>query len=402
MNDPVLLDAQFIQDPHGLEALLRDEAPVRPAVSARGQSGWLVTRYADVRAVLTDQRVRKDADGATELLRQQFDASWPGLHPAYRSMDSTMLNTDPPDHTRLRKLVNKAFTTGAVARLRPRIEAVVDELLDGMAAGEQPFDLIEAFALPLPMTVICELLGVPDDQRELFRDWSNTLVSSQLDEKFTTAVTESEKFLNELVERKREQPGTDLLSNLVNTTEDGDRLTQAELVSMSLLLLIAGHDTTVNLIGNGVLALLREPEQLTALRADPSLVPNAVEEFLRFNGPVHVATLRYTVEPIELGGVQIPADQFVMVSLLSANRDGQRFDEPDRLDVTRPTAGHVAFGHGIHHCLGAPLARLEAQIALGHLIERFPELRLAADPASLVWRPSTLMRGLQTLPVAVR
>jgi cytochrome P450 len=309
-----------------------------------------------------------------------------------------MLNTDPPDHTRLRKLVNRAFTARTVSRLRPRIVEITDGLLEELArAGEA--DLLEAFAFPLPITVICELLGIPGADRDRFREWSNVLVSAAGPERIGRASAEMAEFLTDLVAAKRAAPTEDLLSGLVHVCYEGERLGMAELVSMAFLLLVAGHETTVNLIGNGMLALLRHPDQLAALRRDPSLLPNAVEEFLRYEGPVNLATLRFTTEPVALDGVEIPAGEFVLVSLLSANRDGTRFADPDTLDVRRPAGGHLAFGHGIHYCVGAPLARLEAEIAIGRLLERFGDIRLAADPATLSWRDSTLMRGLETLPV---
>jgi cytochrome P450 len=398
LNEPVVLGPEFIHNPHEIEALLRAEGPVRPAMFPRGLRVWLVTGYAETRAVLADPRVRKDSRRTTELFRQFFKPTSSTMNPAFRALDAHMLNADPPDHTRLRKLVGRAFTAGTVARLRPRIEQIADDLLDRIA-GSDTVDLMEAFAAPLPMTVICELLGIPEADRPAFRDWTATIMSSVPTGRLAGVAAEVSEYLNDLIERRRAQPTEDMLSDLVAVSDNGDQLTREELVAMALLLVFAGHETTVNLIANGTLALLRAPEQLAAVRADPALLPGAIEELLRYDSPLHIGTTRFTVEPIELGGVHIPADEFVLVSLLAANRDGERFTDPDRLDVTRQAAGHLAFGHGIHHCLGAPLARLEGQIAIGKLLARFGDLRLAAEPETLAYRASALIRGLETLPV---
>jgi cytochrome P450 len=398
VDEPIRLDLDFIQDPHTAMELIRAEGPVRQTIMPRGLRVWLVTGYSDARALLADARLSKDHRGAQPVFDRQVNATG-GVSGAFaQTLAAHMLNSDPPDHTRLRKLVNKAFTARTISRLRPRIEQITTGLLDDMSGT---VDLLESLAFPLPMTVICELLGIPDDDKEDFHSWSGTLVSASPTEEIERASSEMSRYLLTLVEKKRRAPTEDLLSDLVYASDEGDQLSEVELVSMIFLLLVAGHETTVNLIGNGVLALLRHPDQLAALRADPSLVPNAVEEFLRYEGPVNIATLRFTAEPVRIGEVEIPAGEFVMISLLAANRDSDRFDEPDRFDVTRSAGGHLAFGHGIHYCVGAPLARLEAEIAVGRLLERFGDLRLAAEPETLRWRDSTLMRGLETLPVRV-
>ncbi|WP_433428110.1 cytochrome P450 family protein [Nonomuraea sp. CA-141351] len=395
------LDGPFFADPDELYQKLRLESPVVRVITPIGLHAWMVTRYEDVRPALNDPRLSKSAARFAEILEQR------SIPPDSRiqladSVAGHMLNTDPPDHTRLRKLVNRAFTVRAVARMRPRIEEIANRLADTMAAkgaGEATVDLIDEFAFPLPMTVICELLGVPDGERDDFRAWSNTLLSFSPQQERIAAAGAMRDFLTRLVADKGANPGDDMLSAIVQASEDGDSLSPGEALSMAFLLLVAGHETTVNLIGNGVLALLRHPDQLAALRADPSLIPNAVEEFLRFDGPVNLATLRYTTEPVELGGTMIPAGEVVLVSLVSANRDPERYREPTELDVTRDASGHVAFGYGIHHCLGAPLARLEGEIAFRTLIERFPDLALAEEPQRLVWRQSMLIHGLTRLPV---
>jgi cytochrome P450 len=399
---PLRLTTEFIQNPYPVYDMLRGRGPASEVIMPRGVKVWLVTRYEDARVVLADtSAVSKDASGFGDLFARHStsDDTRTGLG---ESLAQHMLNSDPPDHTRLRNLVNKAFTARTVERLRPRIEQITTELLDDMAAaGDQVIDLLDAFAFPLPITVICELLGVPQTDRDDFRAWSNTLLSSGGGETVGQAALAMANYLSALIARKRADPGDDMLTGLIDASDSGDRLTEIELVSMAFLLLVAGHETTVNLIGNGVLALLRNPDQFNLLRGDPSLLPGAIEEFLRFESPVNLATLRYTKSPLRLGEMEIPAGEFVLVSLGSANRDGGRFGEPDRLDVTRKSAGHAAFGHGIHYCLGAPLARLEGQIAIGHLIERFPKLTLAAEPAELTWRESTIIRGLLELPVTL-
>ncbi|GAA0930400.1 cytochrome P450 [Pseudonocardia zijingensis] len=390
--DTVELGATFFTDPHELYETLRQEAPVTPVITPEGMRAWVVSRYEDARPALTDPRLSKDV----ARFHEDF--------PAGDVLARHMLNSDPPDHTRLRKLVSRAFTVRAIARMRPRIEEIAQGLADRMAAKvdrEGVVDLLDEFAFPLPMTVICELLGVPDGERDDFRGWSNTILSEAPQEEHDAAVVAMADFLTRLVAEKGAHPGEDMLSAIVKASEDGDTLSAREATSMAFLLLVAGHETTVNLIGNGALALLRHPDQLAALRADPELVPNAVEEFLRFDGPVNLATFRYTSEPVEIGGTTIPEGQIVLVSLVSANRDPGRFDDPARLDVTRDAAGHVAFGHGIHHCLGAPLARLEGEIAFRTLLGRFPSLVLAGEPETLGWRRSTLIRGLTRLPVRV-
>jgi cytochrome P450 len=394
MSEPIRLNRAFFQDPHTFYRKLRVEGPIRPATSGRGLRVWLVTRYSEAKALLADPRLSKDSNRALEL----FPAGTGGPHAS--SLSAHMLNSDPPDHTRLRKLVNRAFTARTVARLRPRIEQITDRLLDDVAdAGT--VDLVDSFAFPLPITVICELLGVPDSDSDKFREWTKPFVTAASPEELRDAHEAVESYLTELVAAKRKAPAEDLLSALVHVSDEGDRLSPAEVVSMAFLLLVAGHETTVNLIANGVLALLLNPDQLAALRADPSLLPNAVEEFLRYEGPINIATLRFTTEPVRVDDVEIPANEFVMISLLSANRDDDRFSEPDRLDITRSAGGHLAFGHGIHYCLGAPLARLEAEIALGRLLGRFPKLELDIEPDALQWRVSTLIRGAHVLPIRV-
>ena len=382
------LGSDYFQDPYSVHARLRAQRPVSRVTMPGGMSAWLVTGYAEARAALADPRLRK---------------TMPGWHrepdSIFAALDLHMLNSDPPDHERLRRLVNKAFTARRVERLRPRIIAITTGLLDDMSAREQ-VDLLASFAFPLPITVICELLGVPVADRDDFRAWSATIVSdTATPETFQTHATAMIRYFMALLAAKRREPADDLLSALIAARDDGDRLSENELVSMAFLLLVAGHETTVNLIGNGVLALLLNPAELARLRAEPSLTGGAVEELLRHVNPVNNATARFAAEPVQIGGVLIGRGDLVLVTLSSANRDPSRFGDPDRLDLGRDSSGHLAFGHGIHYCLGAPLARLEAEIAFSHLLARFGSMRLAVPAESLCWRPSTLIHGLESLPV---
>jgi cytochrome P450 len=392
---PIRLDQTFFEDPDELYRVLRTERPVARAVAPSGLSFWMITGYDDVRRCLNDARLAKDARRIPQLLARQDSA--PPARALAESMVHHMLNADPPDHTRLRKLVGRAFTGRAIARLRPRIEQLAEQLADSMQARGPSVDLLDEFAFPLPMTVICEILGVARDRRAEFRDWSNTLLSGAPDDQRAAAAAAMAQFLGELVAEKSAHPADDMLSEIVRASEDGDTLSPAETTAMAFLLLVAGHETTVNLIGNGVLALLRDPGQMARLRAEPERIPGAVEEFLRYDGPVNLATFRYTTEPVEVAGTTIPEGRFVLLSLIGANRDPRRYERADQLDLDRDTTGHLAFGHGIHHCLGAPLARLEAAVAFRTLLARFPELALDDDPGP--HRTSTLIHGVTRLPV---
>jgi cytochrome P450 len=308
-----------------------------------------------------------------------------------------MLGADPPDHTRLRRLVSAAFTTRRIEALRPGIERIADELLDAMA-GRHEADLIDAFAFPLPIQVICELLGVPAEDRDRFRDWSDVIVGGEAyRERIPAALT---AMVGYIVERRQAGDGDDLLSGLIRVRDAGDRLSGTELSSMVFLLLIAGHETTVNLIGNGTYLLLDRPERWAGLRENRELLPTAIEELLRYDGPVETSTFRLTTADVRIGDQVIPAGESVLVVLLSANRDGDRFPDADLLRLDRGQNPHLAFGHGIHYCLGAPLARLEAQVAFTKLLTRLPDLRLAVPSTELHWRPGVLLRGLKELPVS--
>ncbi|MFJ6752310.1 MULTISPECIES: cytochrome P450 [unclassified Streptomyces] len=382
--------ADFAADPYPYYAKMRAQGPVHHARLANGMEVRLVVGHEAVRSALNDSRLNKDWRAAG--LTREGDES---------ALFHHMLDMDPPHHTRLRKLVAREFTARRVEALRPRVQQITDELLDAMAAApDGRADLVEALAFPLPITVICELLGVPSMEREAFRAWSNELVAPTGEEAAQEAVKAMTAYLVELIDIKRGAPGDDLLSALVRTSdEDGDRLSRDELVGMAFLLLVAGHETTVNLLSNGMRALLSHPTQLAALRADGSLLDNAVEEMLRYDGPVETATWRFASEPIDIGGSRIPAGSAVVLVLASASRDPEQFAAADDFDIRRETRGHVAFGHGIHFCLGAPLARLEARIAIRALLDRFPGLTLDADPNALDWRHGMLIRGPLHLPI---
>jgi cytochrome P450 len=393
----IRLDRAFIQNPHELYRRIRADGPVARVVMWGAVPVWLVTRYTEAKALLNDPRLSKDH----ARLQQLFPPGTGGAHTF--SLNATMLMADPPDHTRLRRLVIKAFTSRAVERLRPDIERITDELLDGIerAAADGPVDLVESFAMPIPVRVIGDLLGVPPALRLGFRTAVEPLLTSIDPDEVATASAALVTLLRRLVHDKWLQPGSDLLTALIEARDDGDRLSDDELLTTAYLLILAGYETTVNLIGNAILALLHNPSQLAALRAQPSMLPTAVEEFLRYESPINIATIRFTTVPIRVGEVDIPANEFVMIALLAANRDDEQFPGSDRLDITRKPNAHLAFGHGIHHCVGAPLARMEAEIALGRLLARFRCIRLD-DAATVQYRTSTLTRALKSLPVRLR
>jgi cytochrome P450 len=396
MGELSFLDPGFIEDPYPVYHRLRAEDPVH-----RHPFGfYALTRYDDVADFLRDARF--DKHGYQALFESRF-----GGGPGSSWLALSMLFRDPPDHTRLRALVGKAFTPRVVEALRPHVQAIVDRLLDRVA-GAARIDVIEALASPLPVTVISELLGVPGGDADLVRDWSRDVaraldaialpVGPEVIERGRRAAEEMSDYFRGLVTMRRRRPGPDLLSGLVEAEEAGDRLTEAELLATCILLYVAGHETTVNLVGNGLLALLRHPDELRRLRDDPGLLPAAIEELLRYDGPVQ-RTGRMAACDTEIRGVPIPAGSLVLGLLGAANRDPAQFAEPDRLDLGRAEPRHLAFGSGIHYCLGAPLARLEAQVAIGTVVRRFPALALAAERP--VWRPSSALRGLEALSVAL-
>ncbi|GHH02910.1 cytochrome P450 family protein [Streptomyces lanatus] len=381
----------LIDHPHDAYRRLRDTAPVHRIAGTDGNPAWVVTRYQDVREALTDPRLSVDKRHAKEGNYQGLS-----LPPA---LDANLLNMEAPDHTRVRRLVVRAFTARRVEQLRAPIRETADRLLDALGPHGTT-DLIASYAAPLPITVICDLLGIPDRHRRDFRVWTDTLVAPDpaRPQDAKAAVAAMLGFFGELLADKRQEPADDLLSDLIAVRDEGDRLSEDELMSLAFLILFAGYENTVQLIGNAVAALLQHPEQLAALRADPARLPAAVEEFARFEGPALLAIRRFPTEDVTLGGVTVPAGETVLLSLAAANRDPARFPEPDRLDLSRDASGHLALGHGIHYCLGAPLARAETEIALAALLERFPYLALADE--DLRWRRSLRARGLLSLPLS--
>ncbi|MFF5921883.1 cytochrome P450 [Streptomyces flavochromogenes] len=400
---PELFTWEFASDPYPAYAWLREHAPVHRTTLPSGVEAWLVTRYGDARQALADQRLSKNPAHHDESPHAKGKTGIPGERKA--ELMTHLLNIDPPDHTRLRRLVSKAFTPRRVAEFTPRVQELTDRLIDAFVEKGSA-DLIHEFAFPLPIYAICDLLGVPEEDQDDFRDWAGMMIRHGGGPRGGVArsVKKMRGYLAELIHRKREEPGDDLISGLIRASDHGEHLTENEAAAMAFILLFAGFETTVNLIGNGMYQLLRHPEQRELLQAsvaagETGLLETGIEELLRYDGPVEMATWRYATEPLTLGGQDIPAGDPVLVVLAAADRDPERFDGPDTLDLTRRDNQHLGYGHGIHYCLGAPLARLEGQTALATLLTRLPDLRLAADPEELRWRGGLIMRGLRTLPV---
>jgi cytochrome P450 len=392
-------DAAVRDDPFPHFAAMRARCPAHQVRLADGHDAWLVLGHAAARQALNDARISKDMVAALGDDPDVVDEGLPG--PAF---SRHMLNVDPPDHTRLRGLVAQTFLPSRVAALEPAIQQIADALLDDMGAQglDAVVDLVESFAHPLPFWVICELLGVPTTDRAALHGWFGTLLRPWAGNPPAQAVAASDAivgYLRDLVTSKRRAPTDDLVSSLVATGDD--RLNDQELLSTLFQLVVAGHDTTTSFIGNGVVALLDNPDQLTALLADPDRLPAAIEELLRFSAPVPHATFRRTTERVAVDGIDIPERQQVLVCLAAANRDPAVFPDPDVLDIGRQSRLHLSFGHGIHFCLGAPLARLEARGAFATLLGRFPRLRLAVPRTDLTWGhgDGLVLRGLDSLPV---
>jgi cytochrome P450 len=414
-----LTSAEFRERAHELYDRLRAECPVSQAIVTSGEEQqdrrgffdrplWLVTDYADGNHALLDRAFTVDMSA---VMTPEQLAQLPETPEEFKPLQRNILTVDPPEHTRLRKLVQPSFTASAIEKLRPRIQQITDELLDavetaaderGERAPNRQVELIAQFSYPLPVTVICEMLGIPPEDREQTRRWSEDLLSAQTPERMeeiSRNIGEFIDYLRALFSQKRVNPGDDMISQLLQVEVDGDRLTEDEVLSMVFILFVAGHITTVNLIANGVYALLTHPEQAEKLRADPSLVPNAVEEILRYYGPAETTTPRFARDDVELGGETIAKGAPLLVVLAAADRDPARFADPQAFDITREDANrHIAFGKGIHACLGAPLARLEGQVALETLFRRYPDLRLAVPEDEITWSPSFL-RSLSGLPL---
>ncbi|GAA2240635.1 cytochrome P450 [Kitasatospora cystarginea] len=390
-DTPTLFDRALLADPHAGYARLREACPVARTTTPDGAPVWVVTRYEDVRAALTDRRLSLNKQTSTST--GKHGASMPP------SLDAHLLNMDPPDHTRLRRLVAPAFTARSVGRLRPAIQQRTDELLDRFQDGSA--DVMTALATPLALAVICDVLGIAEEDRRDFRTWTDTLRSPAADAAPTSrrALHDLHGFLVELIAGKRDHPGDDLLTQMITAREDGDQLSEPELVALSFLLLFAGYDNSANLVGNTVLALLTHHETLRSLRSGALGVGRVVDEVMRWNSPSMLASRRFAREDTHIGGVRITAGERIWMSLASANRDPQQFSNPDQFDVDRPEGGHLGFGHGIHYCLGSALARMETEIATEALVRRFPSLRLAHPEETFEWCDSFQNRGPLKLPV---
>jgi cytochrome P450 len=395
-----LFSPTFKAHPYPIYAQLRSTTPVHRVSLPDGRDVWMVTRYEDVVGVLKDERFAKDW---RKVMTPEQLAQVPPIPEVLRPLSNNMLGTDPPDHERLRSLVSKAFTPRLIERMRPRVQELADALLDAIE-DQREMDLIDDYAFPLPIAVIAELLGVPAEDRCKFREWSDAAVSGNATQEYMQKILIPHMqaftdYLRAMFEEKRKNPKDDLVSALIQAEEAADKLSEDELLGIVFLLLIAGHETTVNLIGNGMLALLKHPDQYQKLKEDPSLIKPAIEELLRYDGPVETSTERFAKEDVAIGETVIPKGEMVMVVIAAADHDPERFSEPDTLDITRTDNRHLAFGKGIHFCLGAPLARMEGQIAINTLLHRIPKLRLKGSRESLVWRPSLMLRGLKGLPV---
>ena len=394
-----IASSEFKANPFPFYARLRSEAPVYRTILPDRQNAWLITRYEDVLAVLKNERFGKDRLRAktSEQIKKQ-----PWMPNMFRPLTRNMLDLDAPDHTRLRGLVQKAFMPRLIENMGERIQALSDELINAAQARGR-MDLVHDYALPIPTTVIAEMLGVPAKDRHRFHRWSAGIVSSNSSRwgtlKAIPNVMAFVGYIRSLIETKRGSPCDDLLTALVKTEEAGDQFSDDELLAMVFLLLVAGHETTVNLIANGMLTLLQNTGQLRRLLGDSSLIKSAVEELLRFNGPLETATERFVREDTIVAGTTIPRGEQVFAVLASANRDVQQFIDPDRLDLAREPNRHLAFGYGVHYCLGAPLARLEGQIAISTLLRRIPDLQLAKPVDALRWKRGLVLRGLESLPV---
>lgn len=399
MKESEVSSQAFKANPYPHYARWRAESPVCRLSLLDKQGGWLIARYDDAAMVLKDERFTTER--AKALTPEQV-AKLPWVPKAFRALERNMLSLDGPDHTRLRNLVHKAFTPRLIENLRVRIQTLTDEFLDAVASKGR-MDLIADFALPLPVTIIADMLGVPVGDRHRFHRWSSALMAVSTSTwgklKALPAITAFLRYIRKLVKAREDEPRDDLTTALVRAREDEDRLSEDELMAMIFLLLIAGHETTVNLIGNGVLALIEHPEQLDRLRSEPELIKTAIEEFLRYDSPVQIGSERYAREDLEIAGVAIRRGEMVFPVIGSANRDERQFERADLLDIARDPNRHLSFGLGSHYCVGAPLARMEGQIAINTLLRRMPDLKLAVPRHKLRRRGGMGLHGLEALPV---
>ncbi len=396
-----LYSPEALRNPHPILAQMRQDSPLTKLNRMEMTSvPWLLTRYEDCVKLTKDERFTKD------MMRRPGTTIDPDdmMMQAAASINRHMLTVDPPDHTRLRNLVHRAFTPRMIREMGGRIQQISDDLIDAMQ-GKSQIDLIHDYTVPLPITVIAELLGIPASDREKFREWTQVIIVDGTrgvnSDGMATAALEFIMYFHQLFDERRAAPQDDLISGLLQVEEAGDKLDSQELISMVFLLLAAGHETTVNLLANGTLDLLQHPDQLKLLRENPKLMESAVEEMLRFNGPVGATTMRWALEDVEMYGQVIPAGDMVLASLLGADRDPKVFANPDVFDITRSPNPHIAFGHGIHYCLGAPLARMEGVIAFNSLLTRLPNLSLAVEPEALEWNDTILLHSMKAMPVNI-
>ena len=396
-----ITNATFKANPFPYYAQLRDEAPVHPVMlRMTKQRAWLVTRYVDVLSVLKDDRFAKDRHNAMTPAQLR---KVPLLMSAFKPLQRGLLSLDGTDHDRLRALVHQAFTARMIEQMRDQIQTVADELLDA-AAARGSMDVIADYALPLPLTMIGRILGIPAADNAKFHRWTTVVLGAASNRNplvLVPNVMGLMGYLKRIIRARQAQPQDDLISALAAAKEGNDHLSNDEILSMIFLLLSAGHETTVNLIGSGTLALLEHSDQLARLRDDPAIIKPAIEELLRFVCPAETATERYARMDLTVAGTTIPRGELVLAVVGSANRDPAYFADPDTLDLTRANNKHLSFGQGIHYCLGAPLSRLEGQIAIGTLVNRFPNLRLSIPPEQVQWKDSFILRGLKALPVSL-
>ncbi|GGF18798.1 cytochrome P450 [Halobacillus andaensis] len=391
-----IYESQFKKGAYPFFKKLRQEQPIFPMSQQSDQSTWLVTKYDDVKELLKQPSFIKDQKKLFQTAANQAKSDDVNI------FENMMLDVDPPDHTRLRKLVQPFFNPKTIKQLEPRIVEIADQLLAQMEQKSSPVDLIDDYAFPLPIIVISELLGVPSEDRDRFRKWSNTIIaaSNEFETDFIEDVEAFTSYLTSLFEERKQHPQDDLITKLLQAEEEGEQLSKDELYSMVVLLIIAGHETTVNLIANTMYALFQHPDQLKKLKDDPSLVEPAIEEGLRYYSPVDFSTARWAQEDMAFHGQTIRRGDLVLASISSANRDEDKFENPSQLDITRSRNAHIAFGYGIHFCLGAPLARLEGKIALERLLSTFPQIHLSENNPE--WRTVFLLRGLEHLQIQTK
>ncbi|MGG3308221.1 cytochrome P450 [Paenibacillus sp. 2KB_20] len=385
-----LFTKEFTHNPYPVYEKLRQSDPILNLQFPDGRFGWLISNYEEAVEALKDVRFSKDV--AKAMGQEQTSV-----------FSTNMLFSDPPDHKRLRGLVQKGFTPQRIADMRDHIQEIADNLLDAVSSKET-INLIDEYAFKLPIIVISEILGVPTEDQDKFRIWSNSIIGAsnqEMNEQVVQHMNEFIAYLKDWFAKVREQPGDDMISQLVIAENQGDRLSEQELYGVVTLMIIAGHETTVNLIGNGVLALLEHPEQRKLLQEQPELIHGAIEEMLRYNGPVEFSTSRWAAEDMDFHGVHMKKGDLVVIALNSANRDASQFKDPDIFDITREKSQHLAFGKGIHLCLGAPLARLEGEIAINTLLHRYPNFELQRDIDELEWRPGMIVRGVKEIPISL-